>query len=294
MIELQKIKCIASDHSDGYTKLGLLVMSREDVSEKTMYGPQFEELQADFLAHKDEWVRYSAVGYFTEKIGRLRVLDIGCGSRSFIYELWPHATLTVGMDYDWEPLLITQRFSKSQGWPVPFVRAIAEQLPFKDKLFNVIISFQVFEHAENSEKAFAELSRIMEDQCLLFFSVPNGNGIGEIGRRLFHRFRGTRNPHQSKISYARLTRFFRENNFEILQEQRFGLLNGLLLHFLEGFVLRFLFKKSDNWKFREKYWKSALYKILCKIDDLTSKPFPQLASGWVFTCRRLTSLPPSA
>ena len=261
-------------------------MNRNDVSEKTMYGPQYDELMADFTSHKDQWILEYTRMFFPEKMGQLRVLDIGCGSRSYLYELLPHAHMVVGTDYDWEPLRITKRFAKEQGLHVLFARARAEQIPFKDKLFNVLISFQVLEHTENAKQAFNELARLADDECLLFFSVPNGYGLSEIGRRLFHKLRGTRNPHQSRISYDQLLQFFQKNNFKIVNQYQIGLLSNLVLYFLEGFVLRFWLKKSDYWKFRQRYVNSRFYTALRKIDEAFFNHFPRLAGGWGFVCRR--------
>jgi SAM-dependent methyltransferase len=45
-------------------------------------------------------------------------------------------------------------------------------LPFRDGEFGLVCAFDVIEHAEDDQQAFRELSRVLQDDAVLVFSVP--------------------------------------------------------------------------------------------------------------------------
>jgi len=48
-------------------------------------------------------------------------------------------------------------------------------LPFPDQQFDMICAFEVLEHVADDNKAVSELSRVLKDDSVLFFSVPLDN-----------------------------------------------------------------------------------------------------------------------
>ena len=45
-------------------------------------------------------------------------------------------------------------------------------VPFRDKSFDSIVSFQVLEHVEDIDRCFEELVRLGKDNCIYMFTVP--------------------------------------------------------------------------------------------------------------------------
>ena len=50
--------------------------------------------------------------------------------------------------------------------------ASACNLPYLDNFFDVVVSFDVFEHIKNDQKAICEVYRVLKDQGILVFIVP--------------------------------------------------------------------------------------------------------------------------
>ncbi len=45
-------------------------------------------------------------------------------------------------------------------------------LPFADARFNLVAAFDVIEHVEDDRRVFRELSRVLQDDGIVIFSVP--------------------------------------------------------------------------------------------------------------------------
>ena len=56
-------------------------------------------------------------------------------------------------------------------------KADACDLPYEDGFFDIVVSFDVFEHIENDIKAVSEVHRVLKKGGKLVFSVPAGPGL---------------------------------------------------------------------------------------------------------------------
>lgn len=55
---------------------------------------------------------------------------------------------------------------------VTFKKGYAEQLPFGDNTFNVVVCTQVLEHLKEPYKALLEMRRVLKDKCIMLVTVP--------------------------------------------------------------------------------------------------------------------------
>jgi SAM-dependent methyltransferase len=78
---------------------------------------------------------------------RLEIVDVGCGNRPYEELLRPVTASYVGVDW-------TQR-------PGVDVVAPAEDLPFEDDSFDLLLSTQVLEHVEDPARVVAEAGRVL-------------------------------------------------------------------------------------------------------------------------------------
>jgi 2-polyprenyl-3-methyl-5-hydroxy-6-metoxy-1,4-benzoquinol methylase len=63
--------------------------------------------------------------------------------------------------------------SKSVAVKSSLQTASAQQLPFEDGVFNVVIIKHIVEHLPDPEKAIHEISRVMEKDGILILATPN-------------------------------------------------------------------------------------------------------------------------
>lgn len=101
---------------------------------------------------------------------RTRALDVGCGD-GFLKSLG--FTDSIGMDI---------RLSHSVT-----VRASAENLPFRDRTFDLVFAGEVLEHLNSPAQALNEWTRVLRTGGSLCLSTPNGRLVKLEGNHPEHR-----------------------------------------------------------------------------------------------------------
>jgi len=91
-----------------------------------------------------------------------RVLDLGCGTGRNL-PLYGPGVRAVGLDPCHETLLKARR--RAPG--VPLVRARAEALPFRDGVFETVVSGLVFCSVEDVPRGLAEVQRVLKPRGVL-------------------------------------------------------------------------------------------------------------------------------
>jgi SAM-dependent methyltransferase len=97
-----------------------------------------------------------------------RLLEIGSGLGHLVGQL-DGMFLTIAMDVNHWALVQ----SKTVAPRTPLQVASAENLPFADGYFGIIIIKHVVEHLPHPEKAIAELGRVMAPDGVLILATPN-------------------------------------------------------------------------------------------------------------------------
>jgi 2-polyprenyl-3-methyl-5-hydroxy-6-metoxy-1,4-benzoquinol methylase len=97
-----------------------------------------------------------------------RLLEIGSGLGHLVGQLEGHfATFAVDVNH-W-----ALQQSRSIAPRSTLHVSSAEELPFADGVFGIVIIKHVVEHLPHPEKAIAEIGRVMQENGILIFSTPN-------------------------------------------------------------------------------------------------------------------------
>jgi ubiquinone/menaquinone biosynthesis C-methylase UbiE len=124
-----------------------------------------------------------------------RLLDVGCGSGRGIVGLAPEANFAVGCDASGDMLGVTAGKLKGKAsWGL--ARAFAQQLPFANNSFDVVISLN-FLHLfslDTQRDMIREMKRVTKPGGTLILEFDNAlHGLGLVGlfKRFFRDERGT-------------------------------------------------------------------------------------------------------
>ena len=116
------------------------------------------------------------------------VLEIGTGTGSLLHELLARGVRAEGVELRQELIDKAHRFFG----PLPIQRVTGTTLPFPDAAFDLVISFDVFEHIPDSDAHLREVRRVLRGGGSYLIQTPNKwtNTVFETIRwRSFTRFR---------------------------------------------------------------------------------------------------------
>ena len=135
-------------------------MERLDFTEVSSYNP------IEAAIHLNRYL--TAKQYVAGK----RVLDIACGEGygSRLMKNWGAASV-VGVDVSEEALAVANRYFSGEG--ITFMNHTAEELPFENDSFDVIVSFETIEHLDHPERFLQEIARVVRFDGVVLISCPN-------------------------------------------------------------------------------------------------------------------------
>lgn len=117
----------------------------------------------------------------------MKILDIGCGHADYFADLYTDNKNVFGLDPDQEALdknKIIANENRKNG--------TAENIPFPNLSFDLVICAFVLEHVQNVEKAVSEISRVLKSGGHFIFLTPNKNnyivGLNRIVPNALHSF----------------------------------------------------------------------------------------------------------
>ena len=116
----------------------------------------------------EHWHRYAwAMGC----VDGLDVLDCACGEGYGSHLLASRARSVVGADVDAESVAHAQRRYARPG--LDFVEADALKLPFEDRRFDAVVSFETLEHLAEHDELMTEFRRLLKPGGFLVLSSPD-------------------------------------------------------------------------------------------------------------------------
>ena len=196
-----------------------------------------------------------------------KILDVGCGAGNYIISLSKNNHVCFGIDPLYETsLLNAQQKAKYEDVNIHLIQGVAENLPFKDENFDMILSLSTLQHVNDQYKTLSEIKRVLKKNGLLLVSVP-------MDKNIFTLFRKTKKPeYVTKLFDLReLKKIATENGFGILKIRGCG--------FFPPFARKALFVCYRL--FGEKITRNA-----CKVLDIFAICTPIItASSVVVVCK---------
>lgn len=122
-----------------------------------------------------------------------RVLDIGCGPGRLVLatcERVGESGEAYGIDPSAEMVALAKRKAAKAGLSARFIQAAAEELPFDDGYFDVVISSLVIHHLTGDDlkrRAFGEIRRVLKNGGRLLivdFTVPESGPLRHMSKHL--------------------------------------------------------------------------------------------------------------
>jgi SAM-dependent methyltransferase len=98
-----------------------------------------------------------------------KVLEIGCGIGSVVFKLSGQGYDVVGTDISGEAISYGQR----KYGDIRLEVQPAESLPYEDASFDVVLSFDLFEHIAAADTHLSEVKRVMRGGGHYLFQTPN-------------------------------------------------------------------------------------------------------------------------
>lgn len=106
-----------------------------------------------------------------QQIKNLNCLDIGCSSGVITNYFTDYFKLVVGIDVDESALELAKKQFKKDN--LKFLKMSAEDLEFKDCMFDVIICNQIYEFIENDQQLMNEIYRVLKPGGVCLFGARN-------------------------------------------------------------------------------------------------------------------------
>ena len=98
-----------------------------------------------------------------------RILEIGCGIGTVVYELSEKGHDIAGIDISGEAI----DYGRKKYSDIHLEVQAAETLPYEDESFEVVLSFDLFEHIAAIDKHISEVRRVLRPGGYYLFQTPN-------------------------------------------------------------------------------------------------------------------------
>lgn len=152
-------------------------------------------------------------------------LDVGCAEGLYLYDMASYASLAVGIDFSLPYLKKAKGsrflYSRSKDMEVDFVLADAENLPFRDYSFDIVLCSEVLEHLIDWRKCVSELTRTCSKRMIVSFP-PHTSLFQRLAEKMIHFIRPeARNRHPGEDFFSGFLKLedmlheFHQNSFYV-------------------------------------------------------------------------------
>ncbi len=162
---------------------------------------------------------------------RFRMLDIGCGTGTFLAQCLATGMNMEVLGLDMAYNMILQASYKaeqiiSNGSPITFMVGDAEHLPFESSYFDMVTCSNSFHHYPNQLQALQEMRRVLNDNGALL--IVDGHRDDPLGYLIFDVAIDAVEKHIHHCSRRQLMKMFREAGFHKVTQRMAGLCFPLL------------------------------------------------------------------
>jgi ubiquinone/menaquinone biosynthesis C-methylase UbiE len=147
------------------------------------------------------------------------ILDVGCGTGAIIVDLAKANRTCFGVDPLYEISLLRARSNAAKSnVDVELVQSFSESLPFRARVFDMVLLLSTLQHVADQDKTLQEIKRVLKENGVLLISVPMSNNLFTILRRK------KKPEHFTKIfDIENLLKLIKKNGFEIKDVSGCGL-----------------------------------------------------------------------
>jgi 2-polyprenyl-3-methyl-5-hydroxy-6-metoxy-1,4-benzoquinol methylase/ribosomal protein S27E len=172
----------------------------------------------------------------TEVSSKYKILDVGCGSGQFLYEM---KKLGIKELHGVEPGGFDQKSAIKYGLKIKKTDLLAENYP--NSYFDLITMSHVLEHTNNPSQIIKETKRILKQKGKLIISVPNSRSLNFF---LFRKnwFNLDVPRHLFTFNDINLPNLLRKNGFKIIKLNYLG--NFIDIGSIEYVLNNFGYKKG--------------------------------------------------
>ena len=118
--------------------------------------------------------QYHTVLKYVEQLNPNLILDYGCGEGVLSTLVTERGFKVIGIDISRPNIDVAKRVARQKGLEINFLIGDGENLPFKDKSFDLVIASHVLEHLPDIKHGFEELQRVADWAIV---SVPTCLGL---------------------------------------------------------------------------------------------------------------------
>lgn len=212
-----------------------------------------------------------------------RVLDIGVGTGTHMFQAAAKAAFVAGLEYDIQKLPVVARRAAARGLEnVAVLAADAERrFPFADEVFDTVIFIDVLEHLHNRDGAMDEARRVLKPGGVLALCVPNRETTWKRWLKSAGLFYYSDRDHKIEYTWDELEPVIARAGFRVLESRRavFDFPLGGLLDVVGGFSIP-LYRRLIRWKhaLAERHPKEAVgFYVFCEKSARTASAEPAAA-----------------
>ncbi len=153
-------------------------------------------------------------------VAGLRILEVACGRCGFVRELARAGARVTGCDFSAAALRVGQtKLPAANGHSAALTQGDAQNLPFANEAFDLVISCETIEHLPDPQRALREMWRITRPGGRLFLTTPNYlnfMGLYELYAAVRHPDRKSGQPFDRRQIFPQVRRWLRRAGWTIL------------------------------------------------------------------------------
>jgi ubiquinone/menaquinone biosynthesis C-methylase UbiE len=159
-----------------------------------------------------------------------KILDVGCASGWFLSELLKIFPKAEGFGIDIYGKAIA--YGKKSYPSITFASADAHKIPFRSKMFDLVICTEVLEHVDDPKSVLLEIKRVLKKDGFAIVELDSGSLLFSIVWFIWKKFQGSvwSHAHLHSFTSKELEKIVLGSSFQIVKTKKFNM--GMAIVFL--------------------------------------------------------------